>query len=581
MCMKHAKLKILDCTIRDGGYLNNWKFEFNMVKQHYKEISKSGVDIIEIGFRSNSKYFDPSLFGPWRFTPEKLIDEILESNLGVPISLMVDFGKVDSEDIPEASESRVSYYRIAVHKDNVIHAIDLAQKIIQKGYKVALQLMGIVGYTDKDFLHILEPLKNSNILYVYFADSYGSLFPSDIRRYIEILKKTGKKIGFHAHNNLQLAFANTLEAIRCGIDIIDGTVYGMGRGAGNLALETMITYLEKKNTNHKFNVLPIINQIDSYFIEMKKQYPWGYQLQYMLSGIYEVHSNYSKTLVEWREYTMEDIKICLQLINKINPIGFDKNLLERIIKSGFIGRNNVSDKNHLAKNFDKESIDINTENVDYKNRHINKDFLILANGHSLKTYKDEIKEFIKKYEPVTIGSNFLDDLFIPDYHSFSNKKRFIDYVKTVNAQSTLLLSSMFSKDFIKENTEKDYEIIRHSPKLSTDFNISDGIIMNSCRTISILSIAVAIVMGAKKIYIVGLDGYKNVDIFIGNNIHFYPEPDETENFGMLMEKHNWNELLLGEIDNYLLKNKLHELTILTPTSHKSFFHNIDYYLDRK
>ena len=571
----NLKVKILDCTIRDGGYLNNWYFDKELVKNQYRAVSKSGVDIIEIGFRSTNKYFDPEKFGQWRFSPEELINEIAEDIVGIPISLMLDYGKVDLKDIPKASESIISLYRVAVHKNQVLDAIKLANKIADKGYQVAIQLMGIVGYSDEDFKKVLEPLKDSKLTYVYFADSYGSLFPADIKKYIDILKYVGKQIGFHSHNNLQLAFANTLEAIKNEVDIVDGTIYGMGRGAGNLPLETLITYFEKVSSSNRYNVIPILDQLDKYFLDIKNKFPWGYQLQYMLSGIYEVHPYYSKTLVEWREYSIEDIKRGLQLIHKINPIGFKKDILEKIVKSGFVGMKKNGDR--IVSYSDKasrEEANIGKE-VSYKNRHTDRDFLILANGPSLKTHKEKIDEFITNYRPIVIGSNYLEDLFIPDYHSFSNKKRFSEYIKNVNKNSDILLSNTFSTKFIKEHTKRNYEIIQHFSQLSERFDIQDGVIMNNCRTVSVLSIAVAIVMGAKRIFIAGMDGYKHADLYLGNNIHFYSETDETENFDMLMEKHNWNELLLKNINKYLLQNNKQDLMIITPTSHKSFYHSVD------
>lgn len=577
MSGKNAKsnFQILDCTIRDGGYLNDWHFDLKLVRELYRAHSRSGIDFVEIGFRSTDKYFDPKQYGPWRFTPEQLVSEVVKGISGPAVSLMVDFGKVDIEDIPNRKNSIVNMYRVTVHKDKIIPAIELCNIIADKGYTVSIQLMGIVSYTNEDFNRILGPLGASKITYVYIADSYGSLFPSDIKPIRDRLAETEKKIGFHAHNNLQLAFADTLEAVNSGIDIVDGTVYGIGRGAGNLPIEVIVTYLEKALSNKKYNSMPILDLINQYFIALKDELKWGYDLSYMLSGIFEVHPYYSKAMVDYREYSVEDIVRAIEMVKKLKPIGFKKEILYSIIQSGFVG--NRTDRIHIE--FDLTSTSTQglsgSGQVSYLNRHSGRDFLVLANGPTLKEYREKIENFINRYNPIVIGSNYLGGIFVPNYHSFSNKKRFIDYIDTVNKSSRILISNVFLEEFIKKYTEREYEFVQHLPQLSSDFDISNGVIMTNCRTVSILSIATAIVMGAERIFIAGMDGYKQVDSFTEKIIHFYKEPDETRNFEMLMEKHNWNERLLRQMNNYLVSNNKEGLCILTPTSHKAFYKSFE------
>ena len=573
--MENEKVKMLDCTIRDGGYLNNWHFDLKLVRELYRAHSRSGIDFMEIGFRSTDKYFDPRQYGPWRFTPEALLSEVVKGISGPAVSLMVDFGKVDIEDIPDRKNSIASMYRVAVHKDKVLAAVELCNVIADKGYIASIQLMGIVNYTEDDFNQILESLKDSKIDYVYFADSYGSLLPSDIKGILDRLSVTGKKIGFHAHNNLQLGFANTLEAIKNGVDIVDGTVYGMGRGAGNLPIEILLSYLEKTSAKNIYNTLPVLDIIDRYMLDLHKDLKWGYDLSYMLSGMFEVHPYYSKTMVDYREYSIEDILRTLETVKKLKPIGFKKEILDSIIQSGFvgipaIGKDSKSDSDLIPVQDLSEF-----GQVVYLERHSGRDFLVLANGPTLNEEKEQIAKFIKKHNPVVIGANYLGGLFVPHYHAFGNKKRFIDYVDTVDADSNILISNIFSDEFIKKYIDRKYEFIQHLPQLSTDFNISNGVVMTNCRTISILSIAVAIIMGAERVFIAGMDGYKQVDSFMKKSVHFYKESDETEDFEMLMEKHNWNERLLKQIDNYLISNNKDGLCILTPTSHRAFYKSID------
>jgi len=573
-----TNVEILDCTIRDGGYLNDWHFDLKLVRELYRAHSRSGVDFVEIGFRSTDKYFDPKQYGPWRFTSDQLVSEVVKGISGPAVSLMVDFGKVAIGDIPDRKNSIVSMYRVAVHKNKALSAVELCNAIADKGYIASIQLMGIVNYTEDDFSQILGSLKDSKIDYVYFADSYGSLLPSDIKGILDRLSVTGKKIGFHAHNNLQLGFANTLEAIKSGVDIVDGTVYGMGRGAGNLPIEILLSYLEKTSAKNSYNTLSVLDIIDRYMLDLHKDLKWGYDLSYMLSGMFEVHPYYSKTMVDYRVYSVEDILRTLETVKGMKPVGFKKSILDSIIQSGFVGIP-ISQKDSKS-DFDSIPMQDLSEfgRVAYLARHSDRDFLVLANGPTLKEEKGQIDKFVKKYNPIVIGANYLGELFVPHYHAFGNKKRFMNYIDSVDAGSNILISNIFSDEFVKKYIDRKYEFIQHLPQLSSDFNISNGVIMTNCRTISILSVAVAIVMGAERVFIAGMDGYKQVDSFMKNSVHFYKESDETEDFEILMEKHNWNERLLKQIDNYLISNNKDGLCILTPTSHKAFYKSIDNFL---
>lgn len=564
----HFKNEILDCTIRDGGYLNNWNFDKKVVKEICRSLSRTGVDIIEIGFKNRLK--DGA--GIWHSVPESLIEEIFRGISGIKIAVMFDFLKGDLSLVPEAKNSLVDMYRIACNRDKVYEAIKLSEKIKDRGYLTSLQLMGIGGYTKEDFCELIKPLSNSSIDYVYFADTYGSLFPRDIKRYIDLLRESNKKIGFHAHNSLQLAFANTLEAINCDVDIVDGTVGGIGRGAGNLPLEVLIIYLEKTLNNKKYNSMPLLDLIDRYFIDFKNELGWGYSLPYMLSGILEVHPDYAKHLAAYREHNVDDMVKILEMIKGLGPVGFNREIMDKVIGSGFVSL--AHDLQDSAREDEKSEQILANHPVAYKDRHEGKDFLILANGPTLKEYKSEIEKFIKKYNPIVMGANNLGGLYTPHYHAFSNKRRFVSYIDYVDKESSLLISSSFENDFIRTYTDRDYEEIAHINCVSKDFYLKDGVISSNCGNISMLLIAVAIVMGAKRIFVAGMDGYKNKEDFFSNSTHFYKESEVPQNFKILMEKHNLSENFLKIINSFLIGQNKETLHIVTPTSHNLFYSSI-------
>ncbi|MBU0567002.1 aldolase catalytic domain-containing protein [bacterium] len=569
--MGNTQFEILDCTIRDGGYLNNWHFDKKLVREVYRALSKCGVDFVEIGYKGTEEHFSPDEYGLWRFSYEDDICEVVSNIKGARLAIMADYGKIKAEDFCRCQDSLIDLVRVAAHKDDLEEAVSLLEKIKEKGFSVALNAMGYSNYSRDEQSALLGLIKDAELDYFYVVDSYGSLFPHQIEPIFEpLLNIAHIKMGFHPHNNLQMAFANTLEAIRCGVHIIDSTIYGMGRAAGNLPTEVIIAYLEKEKKD-RYNSIPLLNIIDRYFIDLQNENKWGYQLPYMLSGMFCCHPNYAKGLVDYREYTIEDIYKALDHIRQKNSVGFSRVLLDNLIGEGIIG--GILEAETGGKADLKATGDFSE--VSYINRHQGKDFLILANGPTLKEYKPKIEKLIEKHDFITLGANNLAGLFKPDYHAFNNKRRFVSYIDTVAKESKLLIGQYISDEMIAEYIERDYEKIYYLDLLNADFGIDEGVITTNCRTISVLLLGIAIVMGAKRIFCVGMDGYKDLE---KGSLLFYDEKDEKEDQQMIIERHRWCQRFLGQIDEYLHAKGKEGIHILTPTSYKSFYKGIENYI---
>lgn len=569
------KIEILDCSIRDGGYVNNWYFSKELVREVYRALSKSGVDFIELGFRSTEKYFDPQKYGLWRFSSEQDLIEVKRNISGAKIGVMGDFGKIDLDNLSDKKDSCVDLFRMAAHKDNIFKAIDLLEKIKAKGYITSLQAMGYSCYCDQEKRDLIDALKKTQLDYAYVADSYGSVFPFQMKRLFEPFWEIEHlKVGFHPHNNVQMSFANTIEAMRIGVDIVDTTIYGIGRGAGNLPTEILLSYLYVQGED-KYNVIPVLSCIERYFIDLMKETPWGYQLPYMISGIFNSHPSYSKELLRRREYSMEDIWKAMECIKEINPIGFEGKNLDSLVRQGFIGTTTTSNIKICRPQQNTGKYDC-VVSPPYVNRHTGRDFLVLANGPNLQKHRQDIDLFISKYDPIVLGANFLNDLFKPDYHAFNNQKRFVSYIDKVHMNSRLLLGSNIPQEIIADYVSRDYELLAFKDTLDADFEIRDGIIMSNCRTISVLLIGVAICMGAKRVFVAGMDGY--MDKKLASRTLFYEEKFDATDYDLNMERHRWNEHFLKQIDDYLQKNGGEGIHIITPTSHSSFYKSISNYI---
>ena len=567
---KLSDFKILDCTIRDGGYLNNWQFDKKLVREVYRSASKAGVDVVEMGYRGNARYFDKKTYGLWRFSKENALREVTEGIYGAKIALMADVDRIKADDFIKKDQSVIDIVRVACHKNDIAAAIKLLEKIKQKGYQVSLNTMGYSNFTSKEKKALIAILKSSNLDIVYLVDSYGSLFPGQIKPMLApLLTVPHIKVGFHPHNSLQMAFANTLEAIKAGAHFVDSTFYGMGRGAGNLPTEILILYAELLG-NKKYNAVPILNCIDTYFLPMQNKWKWGYQLPFMLSGMYKCHPNYAKNLVEFREFTIEDICKGMEFIEKANPVGYSHEVFKNLVGGGLVGRLKEGRGAKEAKVRNRKP-----KKVPYVNRYKDRDFLILANGPTLKEYKPKIDKFIENINPVIMGANNLSGMYAPHYHAFNNKRRFMMYADKVSEKSKLFLSQHFPEELIKEYASFGHEKIYYKDSFNANFEIKDGVIRSNCRTVSILLLGVAIAMGAKRIFAAGMDGYLDLK---KNNLLFYNERDEKEDRDLIVERHRSCEKFLGQIDGYLHKKGKEGLHILTPTSYRSYYKGIENYL---
>ncbi len=280
-------IKVVDCTLRDGGLVNNFEFSDEFVRELYKANVAAGVDYMEFGYKASKDLFDPKKFGKWKFCNEEDIRDIVgENNTDLKISVMADVGRTDyKKDILPKSESVIDMVRVATYINTIPAAIEMINYCADMGYEVTINIMAISTASENELDLALELLGQSKANVIYLVDSYGSLFPEQIRRladkYLKVAEKYGKSIGIHAHNNQQLAFANTIEACTIGVSYLDVTMSGMGRGAGNCYTELLMGFLR----NPKYNINPVLKFVEKEIIPLKQSgVVWGCDVQYMLTG---------------------------------------------------------------------------------------------------------------------------------------------------------------------------------------------------------------------------------------------------------------------------------------------------------
>ncbi|MDY6328108.1 MAG: aldolase catalytic domain-containing protein [Lachnospiraceae bacterium] len=286
------EIKILDATLRDGGLVNNFYFTDEFVRDLYKANVKAGVDYMEFGYKASKEIFDVDKFGKWKFCNEDDIRDIVGDNVSdLKISIMADVGRCDyKNDIVNRSDSAVDMVRVATYINTMPAAIEMIEDANRKGYETTCNIMAISNANETDIDIALEMLGKSCVDGIYIVDSYGSIYPEQMRviadKYVEVGEKYGKEIGIHAHNNQQLAFANTIESVSRGVNFLDATMSSMGRGAGNCAMELLLGFLK----NPKYNLFPVLQFIEKHIVKLQQEgVVWGYDIPYLLTGRLNQH----------------------------------------------------------------------------------------------------------------------------------------------------------------------------------------------------------------------------------------------------------------------------------------------------
>lgn len=286
--MKSSNAKIVDCTIRDGGLVNNWDFSVEFVQNLYASLNEAGVDYMEIGYKNSPnllKGADKS--GPWRFLNDDFLREVIPQKGKTKLSALVDIGRVDVDDILPREESMLDLIRVACYSKDVDKALELIQTFHDRGYETTINIMALSNVMENELLEAFELIKDSVVDVVYIVDSYGSLDHNDLKYLVDKFKThlPNKRLGVHTHNNMQMAFSNTLVATENGVELLDASVYGMGRAAGNCPTELLVTHL--KGT--KYELRPVLDIIERYMIPLREKEEWGYLIPYMITGTLDEH----------------------------------------------------------------------------------------------------------------------------------------------------------------------------------------------------------------------------------------------------------------------------------------------------
>jgi 4-hydroxy 2-oxovalerate aldolase len=286
-----SEIKVLDCTIRDGGLMNDHAFDDGIVKGVYQACVEAGIDYMELGYRASKHIFAPTEYGTWKYCDEDDIRRIVgENDTSLKLSVMADAERTDyHEDILPREQSVVDMIRCAFYIHQLPTALDIVKDANDKGYETTLNMMAVSTVQEWELDEALELMAESEADAIYLSDSFGSFYSEQIqylgRKYLRHAIPRGKQLGMHTHNNQQLAYANTIEAIVLGANMLDASMAGLGRGAGNCPMELLLGFLH----NPKYRLRPVLECIRDYIEPLREHFRWGFDIPYMITGIMNQH----------------------------------------------------------------------------------------------------------------------------------------------------------------------------------------------------------------------------------------------------------------------------------------------------
>jgi 4-hydroxy 2-oxovalerate aldolase len=472
-----SNIKVLDCTLRDGGYINDWNFGKEKSKIIVELLQKSDIDYIEIGFITTSHSSgSQTLYDSFDKIKKFLPKESIKSK----IVGMITYGQFPLELVPDEKDSPIGAIRVIFKKDKKTEALEYCRQIKAKGYKLFINPTYTDQYSEDEFDDLLKDIQIIKPYCFSIVDSMGVMKEKDILRFYHNIDNTLSKdiaLCIHSHNNLQLSFSNAqclMKICHKRELIIDSTVFGMGRGAGNLCTELITQYINDNYKGHYY-IVPILKIVDEQINPIFAKTPWGYSVPYYLAATNHCHPNYAKYLVDKQTVPVEIINELLKSIPDNKKAVYDVNLIKQIYLDNF------SEK--------IEDFDVIEE---LKQKLRDRNILIMAPGKSLLTENQKIIDFIKSNNPYIISLNFIPNDYNIDVAFISNLKRF---ASLDNYDKPMLVTSNI------ENVPQKASVLNYSSYLNNSKMYDNSALM---------CLKMLITAGVKKVYIAGLDGFSNV-----------------------------------------------------------------------
>lgn len=484
------KISLLDCTLRDGGYVNDWHFGRDNIVSMFERLVSAGVDIIEVGFLDQRRMFDPArTIMPDTHAVDRIFGKLNRGNSMVVA--MIDYGTCDIENVQPCNECWLDGIRVIFKKEIRQEALAFCKQVKELGYKVFVQAVSITSYTEEELKDLVSRVNAFKPYALSMVDTYGLLNPTSLLKICRMIDKNLDRdisLGFHSHNNFQLGYANSMSMLTAELNrnvLVDGTLYGMGKSAGNAPIELLAMYLNQ-NYDKQYDVLQMQEAISTSVLDMYQAQPWGYTLFYYIAAANQCHPDYVSYLMNKRTLSITAINEILQQIPVEKKLGKDKNMLEEL---------------YLAYQ-SRECDDTQACNAlceQLQGKHV----LMIGPGVSIKTEEKKIQAFIQAEKPSVISINYIPQIASPDYLFLTNSKRYLEISSLLVDEENRAVPIIATSNVSKNGGRFSY-VLNYSSLIDPKAEFPD----NSM----VMLLKILEKVGAKKISMAGFDGYTPNDI---------------------------------------------------------------------
>lgn len=479
-------INLLDCTLRDGGYINDWKFGHNVITGTYKRLDSAGVDYIEVGFIDDRREFDINrTIVPNTDSYNKIFKNI-KKNHAIPVA-MIDFGTCSLDNIGPCGSSFIDGIRVIFKKEKIDEALPFCKAIKEKGYKLFIQAVSITAYSDMEILEYVNKINQVKPYAFSIVDTYGLLDKRKLTNYFNLIDNNLDpviKIGYHAHNNFQLAFSNAMRFLELVTEhelVVDSTVYGMGKSAGNCPSELISMHMNQYYGKN-YDISQFLEIFDTDLMSVYKEHYWGYRYNFYISAMQNCHPNYVQYLLDKKTLTVSSINSILSNIPLDKKLLYDEKLIENLYR---LYQNNVIDDSDALIKLEKE----------LKGAEI----LLIGPGKTILGQQTEIIDYISKKRPKIISVNFAPANLPYDYLFISNSKRYSKLADSMGGEKLngkLIITSNITPFDYQPDYTLNYKSL--SENLKTDNAL-------------LLSLSALYTVNVKKIVLAGFDGFNKFE----------------------------------------------------------------------
>ncbi len=474
--MADKNLSLLDCTLRDGGYVNDWNWGFHSARAVVQALVKAKVDVVEVGFLRNVEGYNQDVTVCNRIEE---LNKLLPSECGdTTFSCMAMRSNYDVAKLSNYSGHGIEMIRVTAHEYDIKEGMDFAKEVKNKGYKLSINPINIMGYSDRDILWIIDQVNSIQPYQFSIVDTFGAMKRRDLDRIVRLVDNNldrSIRVALHLHDNMSLSCSLAQEFVDMHLDrpvAIDGSLMGMGRIPGNLPIELIADYLNEY-LDKAYDIDYMMDAIQDYIAPIKGEQKWGYTPAYFLSAKFNLHRNYAEHFLDKGDLTNRDINHILSRIDAGKRAVFDRDYADKLYDEY---KGHIVDDSQAKETLKKELVS-------------QKDVLLLAPGATLVSHRADIIDFIKEKNPLVIGINFVTDDFDLDYAFFSNNKRYDNF------------SNFVCKTIVTSNigdSKADFVI---------DYNGLSGAFKHGYNSM-IMLIKLLNELGIQKLFIAGADGYQ-------------------------------------------------------------------------